>query len=293
MSQASKKPPSLFRLFLRELRHDYFAFAGLVILVTLLPTIFIGAAYIQANHDVMWVTPHVMPVSPADSGTILGLDQFGRNQLHLLFVSARNSLYLTLGVTILSFILGVTIGSIAGFYGGRADNIIMRFIDTWAMLPFLVVVVVLLVTFGRTPLVFITVLTLFTWTGRARLVRAASLQQRQLDYISASKTLGTPNPVIIIREMLPNIVDVIVANFVLTTAANIGIETGITMLGYGLGWDHPSLGTMLQRATNPMFLQHFWWVWAPALILVVVLMLSVNFVGTALQRVTDPRQRHA
>ena len=293
MSEAPKKPPTLFRLFLRELRHDYFALGSIIILFTVIPIIFIGAAYISATYDVMWVNPSPLPISPEESGTLFGLDQFGRNQLHLLFISARNSLYLSIGVTILSFALGLTVGVVSGFYGGRIDNVIMRIIDTWSMIPTLVVIVVLLVIFGRTPIIFIIVLTMFSWTGRARLLRAAALQQRQLDYISASKTLGTPNPVIIYREMLPNIVDVAVANFVLTTAANIGIETGITMLGFGLGWDHPSLGTMLQRATNPMFLQHFWWTWAPALILVLTLMLSVNFVGSALQRVSDPRQRFA
>jgi peptide/nickel transport system permease protein len=93
------------------------------------------------------------------------------------------------------------------------------------------------------------------------------------------------------REIFPNLVDVAVANFVLTLAANVGIETGISLLGFGLGWDHPSLGTMIQRATNPLYLQHFWWVWVPALVLVLTLMLCVNFVGNVLQRVADPRQR--
>ncbi|MCL2839192.1 MAG: ABC transporter permease [Defluviitaleaceae bacterium] len=288
---ASKRPPTLFRLFLRELRHDYFALFGAVLLIILLLAIFIGAPLINHFHDVMWVNPTPLPTSPADSGTILGLDALGRNQFHMLFVAARNTLYLTFAITFLSYVLGILVGVVSGFYGGRIDNFIMRVCDTWAMVPFLMMVIVFLIIFGRTPLTFITFFTLFTWVGRARLLRAAALSQRQMDYISASKTLGTPNFTIIVREMLPNLVDVAVANFVLTLAANVGIETGLSLLGFGLGWDFPSLGVMMQNATNPMFLQHFWWVWAPPLVLVVVLMLCVNFVGNALQRVADPKQR--
>jgi len=289
------KPPSIFKLFLRELRHDYFALISAIILLGILLAIFIGAPIINARHDVMWVTPQagMLPVSPEDSGTIFGLDHLGRDQFNLIFVAARNSLFLAFGVTFFSFIIGLAIGVISGFYGGRIDNILMRITDTWSMVPFLMIVIVLFVIFGRTIHLFIFFLTIFTWSGRARLLRAASLSQRQLDYISASKTLGTRNVVIIFREMLPNLVDVVVANFVLTMSANIGVETGLSLLGFGLGWDFPSLGTMMQNAINTTFLVHFPWTWAPALILCIVLMLCVNFVGNALQRVADPRQRFA
>ena len=289
------KPPSIFKLFLRELKHDYFALVSGIILVLLLLTIFIGAPIVNYHHDVMWVTPQPgnLPVSPEASGTIFGLDNLGRNQFNLLFVAARNSLYISFGVTFFSFILGLSVGVVSGFFGGRTDNIMMRITDTWSMVPFLMIVIVLFIIFGRTIPLFIFFLTIFTWTGRARLLRAASLSQRQLDYISASKTLGTRNIVIIFREMLPNLVDVAVANFVLTMSANIGIETGLSMLGYGLGWNFPSLGTMMQHSINTTFLIHFPWTWAPAMGLVLVIMLCVNFVGNALQRVADPRQRFA
>jgi peptide/nickel transport system permease protein len=276
---------------LREIKHDYFAFVSLILLAAILLAIFIGAPVINARHDVMRVCPQILPVSPRDSATLFGLDSMGRNQLHLLIVAARNSLYLAFGVTFFSFLLGLTVGVFSGYYGGRFDNIVMRITDTWAMIPFIMVVIVLIGVFGRTVFNFILFLTLFTWVSRARLLRAAALAERQKDYINASKTLGTPNITIIFRELLPNLVDVTVANFVLTLAANIGIETGLSLLGFGLGWDYPSLGVMLQNATNPMYLQYFWWTWTPPLILVIILMLCVNFIGNALQRIADPKQR--
>ena len=287
----AKRPPSLFKLFLKEVRHDYVALTATVLLALLLLLIFIGAPIINYLYDVLWVTPQRLPVSPEESGTLLGLDRLGRNQFHLLIISARNTLILTFAVTFSSYAIGVIVGVISGFYGGRVDNIIMRICDTWSMIPFIMIVVVLLNVFGATMFTFILFFTIFGWVGRARLLRAGSLSQRQLDYVSASKTLGTPNIVIMVREILPNLVDIAVANFVLTLAANIGIETGLSLLGFGIGWETPSLGVMLIRATNPFYLQHFWWVWAPALVLVMVLMLCVNFIGNALQRAADPKQR--
>jgi len=271
----------VFANFFWEVWGDRFAFFSLVILAVILPVVFVGAPIVSHFYDVSWVSPSVLPVSPAESGTLLGLDEMGRNQFYLLFVAARNSFFLAAAVTFFSFVLGVGVGVFSGFYGGKIDHIVMRVTDTWSMLPFLMVVVVLLNVFGKTVFNFILFFTLFTWIFRARLIRAAALSVRESEFISASKTLGTPNIVIIFREMLPNIVDIVVANFVLTLAANIGIETGLSLLGFGLGYDYPSLGVMLQNAVNPFYLRYFWWTWLPPLALVVIMMLCINFLGNA------------
>ena len=287
----STKPPNMFSLFWRELRHDILGFISLILLGVILVGIYIGAPVIESRMDVMRNDLLRQNQSPEQSGTLLGTDDVGRFVAPLLVVSARNSLNVAFGVTALSFLIGLIIGIVSGFYGGRTDNIIMRIVDTWQMIPFLMAVIAIISIAPRSTGMFIFLLTAFTWMGRTRLVRAAALQNRNLDYISASKTLGTRNIVIIIREMLPNLVDIIVANFVLTAAANIGIETGLSMLGFGMGMEYPSLGTMLQNALHPVNLQFRWWTWAPAVVLVVTIMLCINFVGNVLQRVADPRQR--
>ena len=310
--ELSTKPPSMFMLFWREIRHDYFALVGLCFLVFTFLVIYAGAVVIQFRMDVMQPDLTMQNVSPAgfqqqtvwgpegvetqfvdiEFPTLLGTDSIGRQVAPLMIVSARNSLNIGLAVTALSFVIGLVTGLVAGFYGGHVDNVIMRITDTWTMLPGLMVVIAIIsMAEERSVTLFIILLTMFTWMWRTRLVRAASLQQCNLDYIAASKTLGTRNIVIIFREMLPNIVDIVVANFVLTMAANIGIETGLTLLGFGLGIEHPSLGSMIQNALDPQNLQFFWWTWAPAMILVISIMLCINFVGNALQRVADPRQR--
>ena len=288
----STKPPTMLNLFWREIRNDYFALVSLFLLMIIFLGIYIGAPILENRVDVMRIDMFRLNLSPADSGTLLGTDNGGREIAPLLVVSARNSLNISVAVTALSFIIGLAAGIVAGFYGGKVDNIIMRVTDTVSMMPFLMVTIAIIsVLQNRNPLVFILLLTAFTWMGRTRLVRAAALQQRNLDYVSASKTLGTRNIVIIVREVLPNIVDVVVANFVLTFAANIGIETGLSILGWGMGIETPSLGTLIANATQTINLNHRWWTWAPAIVLVITIMLCINFVGNALQRVADPKQR--
>lgn len=290
--EASKKPANMLQLFWKELKHDKIAFSAFVLLVLILVGVYIGSPIINSQMDVMHNNLLMANRSPEQTGTLLGTDGNGRYVAPLLFVAARTSLNIGLVVTALSFVIGLGLGLISGFYGGKLDNMIMRFVDTWMMLPFLMVTIAIISILNeRTMVMFIWLLTMFTWMFRARVIRAAALQQKNLDYIHASKTLGTKNSVIILRELLPNIVDVVVANFVITLAASIGLETGLSLLGFGLGIDTPSLGTMLQSALNPVDLQFRQWTWAPALILVVVIMLCINFAGNVLQRVADPKQR--
>ena len=311
--ELSTKPPSMLALFWKEVRHDYFALVSLFLLIIIFLGIYIGAPIINRNMDVMSMDIENRNISPQgfqrrlewdfvafqvtmqhvdrEMPTLLGTDSVGRQVAPLVVVAARNSLNISLAVLVLSFTIGLVVGLIAGYYGGHTDNIIMRVTDTVSMMPFLMVTIVLITMFPRTLFWFILLLTMFTWMGRVRLIRSVALQQCNLDYIAASKTLGTRNIVIIFREMLPNMVDVVVANFVITFAAFIGMETGLTILGFGLGIDTPSLGALINNALEPVNLQNYWWTWAPAIVLVVTIMLCINFVGNALQRVADPKQR--
>jgi len=302
----STKPIGTFKLFWREIKADPIALVSLILLVVIFLTVYIGAAIVESQMNPMQTNLIQQNQSPGnlrefqqtnfgqDSGwfrTSLGTDSGGRYLAPLTLVGARNSLNIGLSVAALSFIIGIAIGVVSGFFGGKVDFILMRFTDTVFMIPFLMIAIVLITILDRTMWNFIWILTAFSWMGRARLIRAASLQNRNLDYVSASKTLGTKNSVIIVREMLPNMVDVIVANFVLTVAASIGIETGLTILGFGLGIEHPSIGFLITNALAPVNLTFFQWTWAFAIGLVILIMLCINFVGNALQRVADPRQR--
>jgi len=117
------------------------------------------------------------------------------------------------------------------------------------------------------------------------------LQERELDYVQASRTLGSSNMKIIFSQVLPNLSSIIIVNLTLSLANNIGLESGLSFLGFGFPESTPSLGTLVSYATNPQTLQYRWWIWLPASLLILVLMLSINNVGQALKRATDARQR--
>ena len=134
-------------------------------------------------------------------------------------------------------------------------------------------------------------MTAFYWVGTARLIRSKALSESRRDYVHASKTMGTSDFKIIFREVLPNISSIIIVDSTLALAGNIGIETGLSFLGFGLPPSIPSLGTLVGYATDPEVLSSKLWIWLPASILILIMMLCINYVGQALKRAADARQR--
>ena len=131
----------------------------------------------------------------------------------------------------------------------------------------------------------------FYWVAKARLFRSKTLSEARRDYVSASKTMGTNDFKIMFREIMPNLSSLIITNLTMNFAANIGIETTLTFLGFGLPANVPSLGTLIGYASNGEVLVNRQWIWLPASILILVLMLSINYVGQAFKRSADARQR--
>jgi peptide/nickel transport system permease protein len=168
----------------------------------------------------------------------------------------------------------------------------MRIIDFFVTIPsllFIIVFVTLVPKYSVTT--FILIMSLFLWTGTARLVRSKALSESKRDYVSASKTLGTGDFAIIRREVAPNLSSLLIVEMTLNFAGNVGIETGLSYLGFGLPPTTPSLGTLVSYANNPAVLQQYWWVWLPASLLILFMMLAINYIGQALRRSVDVKQR--
>lgn len=222
----------------------------------------------------------------------LGTDYGGRDVFGQLMIGTRNSFTISFFITVFTAIIGLSTGMLAGYFGGIIDQIVMRTIDFILTLPttmFIIVLVTIIPQF--TVWSFIIVMSLFYWTGKARLIRSKVLTERELDYVYASVTLGTPNWKIMMYQILPNISSLIIVNFILNLAGNIGLESALTYLGFGLPESTPSLGTLISYARNPDVLETKWWVWLPASMMILVLMLSINFIGQAVKRATDAKQR--
>ena len=289
MDTVSNKP-SPWRTMWKEIRNDKLAFVSFIIFWTVMVSTFLLAFTIDSDYATRTIL--VNRNQPPSFNHLLGTDPQGRDMILMLILGARNSILVGFSITILSGFIGIVVGLLAGFYGGHTDNAIMRVIDTWSMLPFLMIVITIITIVPYyTTIHFILIFTAFAWMARARIIRAKALQQRELDYVSASKTLGTPNLVIIVREVLPNLVSVITVNMTLSLAASMGIETGLTFLGFGLPFGTPSLGTLISYASAPATMQFRMWQWLPAAILIFILMLCIYCVGQALNRAADVKQR--
>jgi len=297
--EAQIKPVSGIVMFWRELKADKAAMVALIIIIAVLLISVIGSAILttEAVVDVnrARLMNRRMPPSWMEGGSpgnLLGTDEGGRDVLSFLVIASRNSLFLGFAVAVISIIIGIVIGIISGYFGGHIDNVLMRIVDTWAMVPglmFTIALITMMTEFNMWR--FIGILVMFSWMGRARLIRGMALQQSNLDYIHASKTLGSSHFKIIFKELMPNLVAIIAANVVLTMSTTIGVEVGLALLGYGMPVGTPSLGTFIAAAASLGNLQNRWWMWAPGIVLMFIMMMSINFVGQAITRIADPRQR--
>lgn len=284
-------PPTGFQVIVREFLKDKIALAALIILTLIFLFIFIGPFFIN-EATALKVNILQRYKAPGVNGYLLGSDEGGRDVFAMLVIGARNSVTIGFTITILTCIIGIIVGLISGYYGKWVDTTLMRIVDFIMILPTLMIIIVFVTVIPNYTLFhFILIMTLFYWVGSARLFRTRTLQEASLDYVNASKTLGSSDLQIMFREILPNISSLIIVNLILRLAGNIGIETGLTYLGFGLPYTTPSLGTLISAAKTQDIIENKMWVWLPATILILVMMLCINYIEQAFQRAADARQR--
>lgn len=289
--QPTSAPPGGFRVIAREFLKDRVALVSLIILLSILLIVFIGSLFLNAD-EVMKVSLLDRYLQPGVDGHILGTDEGGKDIFGQLIIGARNSIVIGFSITIITSILGVSLGIISGYYGRRIDGFLMRVVDFIMILPMLMMIIVFVTVIKNYTIYhFIAIMSAFYWTGKARLFRTRTLSEASLDYVSASKTLGTSDFMIMFREILPNLSSLIIVNLTLNFAGNIGIETSLTYLGFGLPVNVPSLGTLISNARNAEILENKTWIWLPAAVFILVMMLCINYIGQAFQRAADAKQR--
>jgi peptide/nickel transport system permease protein len=218
-----------------------------------------------------------------------GQDQIGRDYFALTMRGTQISLMVALVIGVLSTFLGTVAGAISGYYGGTSEAVIMRFTDLLLTIPVLIVAAVVGQGFGDSgPLFLAIVLSLLIWTSLARLVRGEFLSLREKEFVEAARAMGASSSRIIFRHMLPNCIGTIIVSATLTIAAAILIEAALSYLGFGVQAPDTSLGLLISTyqtafSTRPWL---FWW---PGLFIIIIA-LSVNFIGDGLRDAFDPRQ---
>lgn len=278
------------QVIVREFQKDPLAMFSLLLLVIVIIGVFIWSYYI--DHEMLMRINLRDTYSHPGERFFLGADEGGKDILGQLIIGARNSIAIAIAITVITGLFGIWVGLICGYFGGWIDYIIMRVIDFFITIPSLMLIIVFVTIVPKYTVVsFIFIMSLFLWPSTARLVRSKALSESKRDYVSASKTLGTNDFVIMNKGVAPNLSSLLIVELTLNFAGNIGIETGLSYLGFGLPKSTPSLGTLVSYANNPLVLQQYWWVWLPACVFILLMMLAINYVGQALRRSADARQR--
>ena len=283
--------PTGFKVIAREFKKDKLALFSLVFLIIFMIVIFTWAMFLDPVK-VMKVDILNKFLKPGQDGYLLGTDIAGRSILGQLILGARNSIMVGFSITALTAIVGIVIGLISGYYGGIVDTVIVQIMDFISIIPTMMIIIVFVTLMPEYNLFhFIVIMASFYWVSIARLARSKVLSEARRDYVSASKTMGTSDFKIMFGGILPNISSIMIVNFVLNFALNIGIETALSFLGFGFPPDKGSLGTLISYARNSEVLLTRAYVWLPASLLIFVMMLSINYIGQALRRASDAKQR--
>lgn len=272
------------QMVLRRFRAHHLAKISLLILVV------VGLAALFA--------PVVAPYDPdAIVGTfsgapckefILGTDQIGRDVFSRLLYATRISLLVGILATAISTVIGVVFGLIAGYFGGVADMILMRFTDMVMSFPYILLVLVAAAIFKPGLWSIILILGFVDWPGVARLVRGNVLSLRETNFVKGNVVAGMPLRHILFSEILPNTVAPILVYATSVMAISMLDEAALSFLGMGVQPPMASLGNMLNGAQSITVLTSQPWLWLPPGIMIVVLVISINFVGDALRDAFDP-----
>jgi peptide/nickel transport system permease protein len=218
----------------------------------------------------------------------LGLDELGRDILSRLLSGARVSLLVGVAVVSVSSLLGMLLGSIAGYFGGPIDDLISRVVDVLMAFPGILLAIALVAVLGPSLTNVVLALSVIGWVGYARLVRSQALRAREFEFVQAARALGADAPRIVLRHVLPTAFPAVVVQATLGMAGAIIAEAALSFLGLGVQPPTPSWGTMLDAGRSHLFD-------APHLTIfpglaIAVLVLGFNFLGDGLRDRVDPRQ---
>lgn len=272
-------------------RRNRLAVLGAVLILFLILVAFLSPLLVHLGIIVPPGTQQVenIEVGPGQAGHLLGTDELGRDTLSRLMYGSRISL--SVGILVQGIILpiGLAIGLAAGYFGGRIDNLLMRFTDIWYAFPDLIFVLVLVSVFGPNLLSIFGAIALVGWVGLARLVRGQVLAIKEKEYIEAARSSGSPPLKLILKHLLPNALGPIIVTVVFGIPSAIFLEAVLSFLGVGIQPPTPTWGQMVFDGYEAIYANPSSVVF-PALAIGFTL-LAFSFVGDGLRDALDPRMK--
>ena len=246
-----------------------------------------------------WLSPHdpldqdlissLLPpfwIDAYDPLYLLGTDSLGRDLLSRILHGARIALTVAVLAAGFAAILGTVLGLVAGYFGGWVDNIISRIVDIWMSFPAVLLSIVLVAVLGTGLHSVVIAIGIIDWTRFCRVVRAETMAQRSQDYVSAARSIGLFPTTIMLREILPNLVPMLLTLFFLEMGIAVVVEAILSFVGLSISSDIPTWGGLIEEGRQ--YVHEAWWVMLLPMLCILTLVIALNACGEGIRRVTDP-----
>jgi peptide/nickel transport system permease protein len=264
------------------------------------PRAIVGASIVAVLCAIAVLAPLLAPYPPEVQSLALrnqapspahwmGTDSFGRDVLSRAIWASRVSLAVGLLAVAVSITVSVVVGTIAGYYGGRLDNMLMRFTDMMLAFPTLFLLIAIVAAFGSQVAILIAVLGLTSWEIGARVVRGEVLSLKTREFVQAARALGAGDARIITRHILPNVLPIVIISATIRVPLTILLEAALSYLGLGVQPPLASWGNMV--ADGKAVLRIAWWVTAFPGLFIFVAVMAFNLLGDGLRDALDPRMK--
>jgi oligopeptide transport system permease protein len=282
------KGRSLTQDAVRRLRKNKAAVFSIFLLVTVILVAFIGPYLLPWGYsEVDWSNIRKPP--NFEAGHYMGTDQNGRDMLARTLQGTQMSLIVAGVATLVSVIIGVSYGAIAGYFGGRVDAVMMRFVDIMYALPYILFVIILVVIFGRNPVLLFVGIGCLEWLTMARIVRGQTLTLKEREFVEAARASGASSWSIIFKHIVPNLTGPVVIYATLTIPEIIITESFLSYLGLGVQEPQTSLGTLISQGSE-VAVALPWMLLGPAIVLIAML-IAFTYLGDGLRDALDPKDR--
>ena len=229
-------------------------------------------------------------------GYPFGTDTRGANIFQRIIQGGKMTMTIGAVAVIIEAIIGIIIGCISGYFGGKVDIFLMRVAEIFSAIPFLPFAMILSAVMGHyviseTMRIFIImcILGVLSWPGLAHLVRGQVLVARESEYVTAAKAMGVKESTIAFKHILPNVMSVVLVSLMLSFGTCMLTESSLSYLGFGVAYPRPTWGNMLNGANNATIINAFWWEWVFTALFLAITTICINIVGDTLRDVMDPK----
>jgi len=200
----------------------------------------------------------------------------------------RVAVIFSLALLICNYLVGVSVGSLMGFLGGKFDLVMQRLIEIWSTVPFLYVVIIVASIMIPNLFTLVLIMVFFGWMNMTWYMRTATYKEKTREYVLAARSLGASNARIIFRHILPNSVSIIVTFIPFSFASGISSLTALDFLGFGLPAPTPSWGDLLSQGIN--YLEDAYWILLSVILAMIIILIMVTFIGEAIREAYDPKR---